>query len=57
VKKQTQLVRHGEATPWENFSGTEEIVVNGPASLTDGQAVRTRPDGDGQVAHAGQRTP
>jgi multidrug efflux pump subunit AcrA (membrane-fusion protein) len=54
LKKQTHAARPGEPEAWEDVTGTEEVVVNAPLSLTDGMAVRTQPAGDGQVARTGQ---
>ena len=54
LKKQTRVAQRGESTPWESFTGTEEVVVSGPSGLADGQAVRTQPAGDGQMARTGQ---
>jgi multidrug efflux pump subunit AcrA (membrane-fusion protein) len=51
IKKQTHPAQRGEPTPWDNFTGAEEIVVAGPSGLTDGQAVRVRPS---EMAHTGQ---
>jgi RND family efflux transporter MFP subunit len=54
IKKQTHPAQRGESTPWDTFTGAEEIVVSGPSALADGQAVRTQPAGDGQMARTGQ---
>jgi hypothetical protein len=54
IKKQTHPAQRGEPTPWDAFTGSEEIVVSGPAGLMDGQAVRTQATGDGQMARTGQ---
>jgi RND family efflux transporter MFP subunit len=56
LKKQTHVAQRGESTPWESFTGTEEIVTSGPSGLADGQAVRIQPAATGgtQMARTGQ---
>jgi RND family efflux transporter MFP subunit len=39
VKKQTRPAKTGEEAYWESFNGEEQIVVNSPETLNDGQPV------------------
>jgi multidrug efflux pump subunit AcrA (membrane-fusion protein) len=55
LKLQTRPPRPGEPAVWESPTGKEEVVVNAPASLADGMAVRTQPAGNGdRMALTGQ---
>jgi RND family efflux transporter MFP subunit len=40
LKKQTRPAPRGEPVPWEDLTGTEELIVEKPAGWTDGQPVR-----------------
>jgi RND family efflux transporter MFP subunit len=55
LKKQTRPAPHGEPIPWEDFSGSEEIVAANPGAFGDGQPVRrqTAADAGNRVAQVG----
>jgi HlyD family secretion protein len=42
VKKQVRVVPRGEPLPWDAWTGQEEIVVDNPAAVVDGQPLSKR---------------
>jgi multidrug efflux pump subunit AcrA (membrane-fusion protein) len=52
LKKQTHPAASGEPIPWEDFTGSEEIVAANPGAYGDGQPVRrqTAADAGNRVA-------
>jgi multidrug efflux pump subunit AcrA (membrane-fusion protein) len=57
LKKQTRPAPSGEPVPWQDFSGSEEIVAANLGAVGDGQPVRrqTAADAGNRVAQAGAR--
>jgi hypothetical protein len=55
LKKQTHPAPSGEPIPWEDFSGSEEIVAANPGAFGDGQPVRRQAaaDAGNRVAQVG----
>ena len=42
IQKQTHPARAGEPAVWEAFTGREEVILHDPASVEEGQDLRTR---------------
>jgi multidrug resistance efflux pump len=56
LKKQTHPAASGEPIPWEDFTGSEEIVAANPGAYGDGQPVRRQTAADAGNRVAQNRT-